>query len=139
MPNTFINKAKKVHSNTVCEGVLVTETKLCPSIIRLLLTDVIYINGMSLKSLPYTQRLSALRKEIIDRIHETKDQDRERIQQSPYKSIALRDCWPIDQLSKIRDSLIPSLTHACKGIFIIDAAAPYAYGDQPSRCWLWNR
>ena len=52
MPNTFINKAKKVHSNTVCEGVLVTETKLSPSIIRLLLTDVIYINGMSLKSLP---------------------------------------------------------------------------------------
>ena len=76
MPNTFINKAKKVHSNTVCEGVLVTETKLSPSIIRLLLTDVIYINGMSLKSLPYTQRLSALRKEIIDRIHETKYQDR---------------------------------------------------------------
>ena len=138
MPNTFVSISKKPHSNTVCEGILVTETGLNPSMLRLLLTDAIYINGMSLKSLPYTQRLSALRKEIIDRIHETKEKDRERIQQSPFKSIALRDCWSIDQLTKIRDSLIPSLTHACKGIIVIDATAPYTYGDQPSRCWLWH-
>ncbi|KAK8823129.1 hypothetical protein WA538_002279 [Blastocystis sp. DL] len=138
MPNTFVTAARKPHESTVCEGVLVTETAMSPPLRRLLLSDVLYINGMSLKSLPYAQRVSALRKEVVDRVHERKQQDLERVQRSPFKSVGLREFWPLKQLEKVRHSLIPSLTHGCKGVVVLDGKAPYCYGDQPSRYWEWN-
>ena len=138
MPHTFVNAARKPHDGTVCEGVLVTETAISPPLRRLLLSDVLYINGMSLKALPYVQRAGALRKEVVDRVHERKQQDFERVQQSPFKSVGLREFWPMSQVEKVKRSLIPSLTHACKGVIVLDGKAPYGYGDQPSRCWEWN-
>ena len=138
MPNTFMTAARKPHESTVCEGVLVTETAMSPPLRRLLLSDVLYINGMSLKSLPYAPRVSALRKEVVDRVHERKQQDLERVQRSPFKSVGLREFWPLKQLEKVRHSLIPSLTHGCKGVVVLDGKAPYCYGDQPSRYWEWN-
>ena len=142
MPNTFLAANGKPHSNTLCDGYLVNEMsprsrsvmsrRSTPVITRLLLTDVVYINGMSLKSLPLGKRLTALRKEVLDRLHETKAKDAPAIQNSPYKSVAMRDFWPIQQIKKIKHSLIPSLTHDAEGILIIDAACPYVFGDAPS-------
>ena len=138
MPQTFVTATRAPHDGTVCEGVLVTETAMSPPLRRLLLSDALYINGLSLKALPYAQRASALRKEVVDRVHERKQQDSERVQRSPFKSVGLRAFWPATQLEKVKRSLIPSLTHGCKGAVVLDGKAPYSYGDQPSRCWEWS-
>lgn len=92
---------------------------------------------MSLKSLPFAQRIHALKKEIVDKIRERKELEKEKTQQAEVKSIGYRECWPIDQLRKIRESLVPSLTHDDDGICVFDATAPYVYGDQPSRYWKY--
>ena len=93
---------------------------------------------MSLKSLPLGKRLTALHKEVLDRLRETKAKDAPAIQNSQYKSIAMRDFWPIQQITKIKHSLIPSLTHDAEGILIIDASSPYVFGDAPSKLWLFS-
>ena len=105
--------------------------------LRLLLLDVLYINGMSLKSLPFVQRIHALKKEVINKIHERKELEKDKIQQAEVKSIGYRECWPIDQLKKIKQSLLPSLTHDKDGISVFDAKAPYVYGDEESRYWKY--
>lgn len=112
--------------------------KLNPPFLRLLLIDVLYINGMSLKSLPFVQRIHALKKEVVDKIRERKEIEKDKVQQSEVKSIGFRECWPIDQLKKIKDSLIPSLTHDNDGISVFDAKAPYVYGDESSRYWKYT-
>ena len=85
---------------------------------------------MSLKSLPFVQRIHALKKEVINKIHERKELEKDKIQQAEVKSIGYRECWPIDQLKKIKQSLLPSLTHDNDGISVFDAKAPYVYGDE---------
>ena len=93
---------------------------------------------MSLKSLPYAQRMHALRKEVVEKVRERKEQEMEKIKQSEFKSIGIRDVWPIQQIKKVKSSLLPSLTHDTDGICLLDPSAPYVYGDQPSRWWKYE-
>lgn len=92
---------------------------------------------MSLKTLPFVQRIHALKKEVLNKIHERKELEKEKTQQAEVKSIGYRECWPIDQLKKIKQSLLPSLTHDNDGISVFDAKAPYVYGDTESRYWKY--
>ena len=104
---------------------------------RLLLSDVVYINGLSLRALPFAQRLSALKKEVVAKVHEMKGKDANAIQNASIKSVGLRECWPVEQLKKLKQSLLPSLTHEAEGNIVIDAASPYVFGEEPSREWLY--
>ena len=79
---------------------------------------------MSLKSLPFVQRIHALKKEVINKIHERKELEKDKIQQAEVKSIGYRECWPIDQLKKIKQSLLPSLTHDNDGIVCLMRRLP---------------
>lgn len=115
-----------------------TRSKARPPVVRLLLSDVLYINGMSLKALPFTQRLSALKKEVAAKVHEMKGKDAEAIQKATIKSVGVRDCWPVEQLKKLKQSLLPSLTHDAEGIIVIDGSSPYVFGEEQSREWLYE-
>ena len=131
----------------MCDGILVTEryffslinmlySKLEKPIQRILVTDVLYINGLSLRSLPYSKRCKELYKEIVERVKMTREKDMEAIQQSPYQSIGMRDFWPLKSLQKIMSpSFIQSLTHESEGIVILDPNSSYTFGDEASRMW----
>lgn len=136
LPHQFINASKKYHHHTLCEGFLVTDT-LSPTTTAktLLLSDLIYVNGMSLRGLPQKQRLSALRKEVIAGI----SLPQERTKSSSIldiRNVVLRDCWPKESVESLKTKLIPKLTHGCKGMIVIDAAAGYEYGNQSAHSWL---
>ncbi len=104
----------------------------------LLVSDVLYIQGLSLRSLPFSQRVQELHKQVIEKLKETKEKDLQKIQQASYESIRMRDFWPLKELKKIVNHFIPSLAHEADGVVLLDPTSPYSYGDQPSKMWKFE-
>ena len=90
---------------------------------------------MSLRSLPQKQRLSALRKEVIAGVSLPQEKANPSSTLN-IRNVVLRDCWPKESVESLKTKLIPNLTHGCKGMVVIDAAASYEYGNQSAHSWL---
>lgn len=104
----------------------------------LLISDVLYIQGLSLRSLPFSQRVQELYKQVIDKLKSTQEEDLQKIQKSPYQSVRMRDFWPLKDLKKLVTLFIPSLDHDSEGVVLLDPSSTYAYGDQPSKMWKFE-
>ena len=142
LPFYLVNTSKKPHNHTLCEGYLVEDAVSATEKVKtFLLTDLIYVNGMSLRNLPQKQRLSALRKEIVAGTKLTNAEE-EKITKEftllDVRKTVMRECWPKESVESLKTKLIPSLTHACRGMIVIDASAAYEYGDQSVHSWKWS-
>lgn len=143
-----MNSKKQPHNNTVCDGYLVTEKyvvvlddnnrKHDGIIERVLLSDVLYINGLSLRSLPFSKRVQELYREIVEPI-KSLQKDLEVMKQTGFRSVEMRDFWPLKELKKLEELFIPSLLHESEGLVLLDPSSTYCYGDQPSHMWKYEK
>lgn len=143
-----MNSKGQPHNNTICDGFLVTEKyvvlldndirKHDGLIERVLLSDVLYINGLSLRSLPFSKRVQELFKEIVAPVKNLQ-KDPALTKQPGFRSIEMRDFWPLKELNKLVDLFIPSLLHESEGIVLLDPSSTYCYGDQPSHMWKYEK
>ena len=142
VPFYLVNTSKKHHHHTLCEGFIVEDTMSTTEKVKtFLMTDLIYVNGMSLRNLPQKQRLSALRKEITSGSQYSEEEKKKIAKELillDVKRAVVRECWPKESVESLKEKLIPSLTHACRGMIVIDASAVYEYGDQAVHAWKWS-
>lgn len=124
---------KQIHNNTLLECILVSETISNKTTYRLLIFDILYLDGQDVYNEQMQNRINLITSEIID----PRNKNKEDLNNTNIK-VRFKDCFSLRKIEFLLHTVLKQVTHKTDGIIFLPSGPGSLRNKNAIKPMKWN-